>query len=389
MSVALSNLPAGRPRVRGTCALALLASVTGCLRGGEERALSDLEVGLAAGDAVTIAVDDGLAHVREVIAPDAGAPGRITLWGAAPAFSLSLAADVDQTWELAVHNAMPGAALAVLDPGAAAAVDVDELPGPRPTVRRWRVTLRGQAGAAEARLRVAPLDAGAPAPGETWRFAVMGDIQRALDRVDDVFARINQDPGIRFVASTGDLVQSGEIGEYELLERQLEVLDVPYFSTIGNHELFSDHARWRDRFGRFNLHFRFKGAVFSLIDSGSSSVDPLVYEWLDEWLEAARDEVHFFFTHFPAVDPVGVRAGSLRSAHEAHKLLHRLADGRVDVTFYGHIHSYYAFENAGIPAYISGGGGAIPERWDGVGRHFLTVDVAAGAVQTVGVVRVD
>jgi Icc protein len=369
------------------------AGLSGCMRRGEERALSDQEVGLAESDAVTVIVEDGLAHVREVVAGDADTPGRITLWGSAPAFALTLGSDVDRTWELTVQNCMPDAALTALSAGVppndGVAVDIAELPGPRPTVRRWQVTLRGQPGAAEARLRVAPPDADALAPGESWRFAVMGDIQRALPEVDDVFERINEVPGVRFVASTGDLVQSGEIGEYELLEKQLEVLDVPYFSTIGNHELFADHARWRVRFGRFNVHFRFKGAVFSLIDSGSSSVDPLVYEWLDEWLDEARDEVHFFFTHFPAVDPIGVRAGSFRSAHEAHKLLERLAEGRVDVTFYGHIHSYYAFENAGIPAYISGGGGAIPERWDGIGRHFLTVDVTAGSVQSVGVVRVD
>ncbi|NPC52723.1 metallophosphoesterase, partial [Corallococcus exiguus] len=51
---------------------------------------------------------------------------------------------------------------------------------------------------------------------------------------------------------------------------------------------------------------------------------------------------------------------------------------------------YYSFSNAGIPAYISGGGGAIPERFDGVGRHFLAVDVDPSAgVREVGLVRVD
>lgn len=376
-------------RADGTRAIALgaalgLALAAGCLRKGEERALSDLEVGVAAAEAVTVAVDDGLAHVRAV---EAGAANRITLWGSAPAFTLALSAETGAAWELTVQNCMPDAALTALD---GALVDITPLAGtPRPTVRRWQVTLRGAPGVAEARLRVAPPDADTLAPGESWRFAVMGDIQRALDRVDDIFARIDQDPGIRFVASTGDIVQSGENDEYALWERQLEALDVPYFSTIGNHELFASFERWRARFGRFNVHFRFKGAAFSLIDSGNASVDPLVQDWLDEWLEAADDDVHFFFTHYPLIDPIGVRAGSFRSSQEAHKLLDRLAEERVDVTFYGHIHSYYAFANAGIPAYISGGGGAIPERWDGVGRHFLTVDVTADGVRSVGLVRVD
>ncbi|RKG95450.1 metallophosphoesterase, partial [Corallococcus carmarthensis] len=38
----------------------------------------------------------------------------------------------------------------------------------------------------------------------------------------------------------------------------------------------------------------------------------------------------------------------------------------------------------------SGGGGAIPERFDGVGRHFLAVDVDPSVgVRDVGLVRVD
>ena len=84
-----------------------------------------------------------------------------------------------------------------------------------------------------------------------------------------------------------------------------------------------------------------------------------------------------------------MRNGSFASRNEAAKLLGRLARGRVDLTLYGHIHSYYDFENAGIPAYISGGGGAVPERFDRIGRHFLVVDADQRGVSKVEVVRVD
>ena len=369
-----------------------LAAAPGCLREGRERARADLEVGQVALAEVALAVDDGLAHVRALTPGSDAEPGAIDLWGSAPDFRLSLRAPAGSSWLLTLENAMPDAELHAL--GDADGLAIDALEGPRPTVRRWSLRLAedpGQPGAERAlRLRVAPPDADARASaGQPWRFAVMGDIQRALPEVDDIFALINEDPSVRFVASTGDLVDGGEHEEYELLEEQLALLEVPYFSTIGNHELFGPAERWSSRFGRFNLHFRFKGAAFSLIDSGNSSIDPMVYDWLGEWAEDARDDVHFFFTHFPAVDPVGVRAGSLRSSSEARKLLAVLAEGAFDVTFYGHIHSYYAFENAGIPAFISGGGGAIPERWDGIGRHFLTVDVGPEAVRAVSLVRVE
>jgi 3',5'-cyclic AMP phosphodiesterase CpdA len=218
----------------------------------------------------------------------------------------------------------------------------------------------------------------------------MGDIQTALPSVGDVFERIDREPDVRFVFSMGDLVEDGRLDEYELLLEKLALLDVPYFSTIGNHELRANLDRWHELFGRYNVHFEFKGAAFSIVDSGNASLDPLVYDWLDGWLEEAAGTVHVFGTHYPPIDPVGVRQGSFRSRKEAAKLLARLAGGGVDLTLYGHIHSYYAYENAGIPAYISGGGGALPEKLDGIGRHFLVVEVDPDVgLGPVGVVRVD
>jgi Icc-related predicted phosphoesterase len=127
-----------------------------------------------------------------------------------------------------------------------------------------------------------------------------------------------------------------------------------------------------------------------MLDSASAMLDPLVYEWLDGWLRDGRDQVHVVAMHVPPIDPVGVRNGSFASRNEAAKLLRRLADGAVDLTLYGHIHSYYSFDNAGIPAYVSGGGGAIPERFDDMGRHFLVVNVdPAAGIRGVDVVRVD
>ena len=94
--------------------------------------------------------------------------------------------------------------------------------------------------------------------------------------------------------------------------------------------------------------------------------------------------------HIPPIDPIGVRNGSWASRSEAAKLLGRLAEGRVDLTLYGHVHSYYEFDNAGIPAFISGGGGAIPERFDRIGRHFMVFEVdAQQGVLRKDVVKVD
>jgi 3',5'-cyclic-AMP phosphodiesterase len=116
---------------------------------------------------------------------------------------------------------------------------------------------------------------------------------------------------------------------------------------------------------------------FTLLDSAGAMIDPLVYDWLDEWLAAGGNETHVVAMHIPPRDPSGTRNGGFASRNEAAKLLNRFQSQGVDLTLYGHIHTYISFDNAGIPAFISGGGGAIPNRGDGIGRHFMVIEVDA------------
>ena len=349
--------------------------LAGCTRLADERALSDLEIGRGEAGGVTIEVVEGRAHLREL------APGAMTLWAQAPVLEITLevapGATRDRT--ITVDNALPDAELAV------SAGQVAALGGPRPTLRSWQVALP-ESGTVQ--LVLAPPDVGDLSP---WRFAAMADIQNALPDVHEVFARIEAEPGVRFVVFMGDLTERGKLREYTEAIEQIATLDLPFYATPGNHELYNDASRWRDRFGRFTQHFTYRGVTFTLVDTASGTIDPIVYAWLDEWLAEARDRIHIYGSHYPAIDPLGYREGAMSSRREAQKLLGKLAGGNVDLTLYGHIHTFEPFDNAGIPAYISGGGGAEPMRLDGIGRHFLVVDVdpAASEVTGVEVVRVD
>jgi len=218
----------------------------------------------------------------------------------------------------------------------------------------------------------------------------MGDIQTALGDVDEVFEVINGVENLEFVLSTGDIVEAAKDEEYELFDSQLETLTIPFYSTIGNHEIRRDPENWHRRYGRYSIYFVYRDVAFSFIDSANASVHPDATDRLLDALDANRDRLHVVGTHYPPFDPVGGRSAAFRNRNEASAFLARLADGRVDLTFYGHIHSYYAYTNAGIPAFISGGGGAYPEQWDGVGRHFLVVTLDGETEQSeVGLVRVD
>lgn len=360
-------------------AIAALLAVTGCIRPADERSTMDTRVGIASAGGVDFAVEAGQAQVLTA------EPGRLVVWAQAPV--LRVVADVggggDTDWEIVVNNCMPDAAITATgdgsDPLPASRTDAD-----RPTVCRFDVDL---AGAARAEIAIAPPDADIV---ERYQFVVMGDVQTGIVRVEDIWEMINADPELRFVVMTGDEVENGEPDDYEEWLDKLELLDLPLYATIGNHELNGDAELWHDLFGLFNVHFEFKGVSFSFLDSGNASLDPIVYDRLDGWLDDAADRIHLFGTHYPAFDPVGTRNASFRSRREANKLLARLAAGGVDVTFYGHIHSYYTLENAGIPAFISGGGGGIPERFDGIGRHYLKVDAdPERRTVEVAVIRVD
>jgi predicted phosphodiesterase len=353
-------------------ALSLIGAT--CLLPAEERVALDREVGRSDVDGVTVRVAGGLAAVRSFDGR------RLELWAQAP--RLRVTVDLPEGEERAVQidvlNCMLTATLRV-NGGPTAA------PSPSPgraASCRFETTLTGA-----NTLDVFP---SSEDPQRPFVFAVMSDVQSAVDRVQDIFERMNEDPELEFVVSTGDLVDTGKRSELERFQDELATLEIPFFSTVGNHEMGAPPSVWHELFGLFNVHFRFGGVAFSLVDSGNATIDPGMYERLDGWLDEDRDRHHIVLTHVPPLDPSGLRGGGFRSRKEAAKLLAKLAQGRVDALFLGHIHSYYAFSSAGVPTYISGGGGAIQEKLDGIERHYLRVRVdPERGIEDVAIVRID
>ena len=368
-------------KVLGALGLTAALLFTGCARPGEDRAVRDTRVGQAEAEALKVEVEGGLASVRTL------GSGALELWSQAPVLTVRVTAGAQARadWLFTVRNAMPGATLVAVDESGEA-LAVEPLPDAHPTVKAWRVALRP---GTTARLTVAPPDWDSRTP---FRFAALADVQEALSKVGDIYTRLNEDPSLRFIFFAGDLTEYGTREQLEEFQQRLESSSrIPLYATLGNHETFTDDARiYQQLVGRGSQHFTFQGVHFSLLDSGSSTVDPLVEAQLDGWLEEGRDAVHVVAMHIPPLDPIGVRGGGFAVRGEAAGLVGKMARAGVDLTLYGHIHSYYSFSNAGIPAYISGGGGAIPERFDGVGRHYLAVDVDPSVgVRDVALVRVD
>lgn len=360
---------------RGLALSAVFACASmACLRPTEERVRQDLQVGQAALPELEVEVEDGHAAVREL------EPRRVRLWASAPRFNVTLTwAAAPRELALEVQNCMPRAVAEVRQGRGTA------LPLGRSSSGVCQFTVTPLS--AELSLTIAPQ--GSDGVG-AFRFAVLSDVQEALPEVQDIYRVLNRQEGIDFVLGAGDLTERGSAPQLERFQRELEQLTIPYYTTLGNHELGQTPTLYHSYFGRGSQSFEYKGVRFTLLDSASATLDPIVYAWLESWLARGASQAHVVAMHIPPLDPVGVRNGAFASRNEAAKLLARLAAGKVDLTLYGHIHSYYHFENAGIRAHVSGGGGAIPERFDDLGRHFLVVEVEPASQRfDVSVVRVD
>lgn len=365
---------------RLTLAMAALAlSHASCMHVARSRAEDDRAVGHAHGAGLRVDVDDGLACVRELGA------GRIVMRAQAPELTARIVAEAPaERLEIAFKNLLPDASIEVVTASGLVATPLDSA---AQAGKERAVVLEG-VPAGEA--IVASVRARDGASRGRFRFAILADVQEALPRVGDIYERMAADKSIRFVVFSGDLTRRGSAEELSAFEAAEARLPVPLFATLGNHELGSDRVYFQEMFGRASTSFVFRGVRFSLVDSASASVDPEVYDLLDGWLARGRRGPHVVAMHIPPLDPAGSRNGGFASRVEAGKLLARLAGGEVDFTVYGHVHTYYAFENAGIPAVISGGGGSIPDRLDGIGRHYVAVDVDSDSgIEGTQIVEVD
>lgn len=356
----------------------ILFLLLNCARPSEDRDSLDNYAGKGDNGLSTVIISGGNGAIRSF------STNSITIWVTAPAitFELDIHSSQAGSWEINFWNDSP---LAVLS-GTDSSSSIITISSPTRTIQtrsKYNITL----AAGKNSFQLAPADSETV---ETFRFAMFADVQRAIDNVGDIFSRINEETSVRFVLFSGDLTSSGSNEELVEFQKKMEVLNIPLYATPGNHEFGGETETWHNLFGRHNSFFKFKSVYFSLVNSMGATIDPMVYAWLDNWLAAGKNSSHYFFTHFPPLDPVGFRSGSFRSQKEAAKLLTKLGQGNLNAAFYGHIHSFYSYSNAGIPSYIVGGGGAIDEKLDGLKRHFAVVETNPATQNfNVALVRVD
>jgi hypothetical protein len=114
-----------------------------------------------------------------------------------------------------------------------------------------------------ARLDAAP-------PGDTARFAVLGDSQQTFDDAADAVRHLNGRSDVDFVVQAGDFVHVAILPEFRAMNDVFARLRVPYFVVPGIHDLLGKGPEiFEAMFGPRQLSFTFRRTRFALFDSNS------------------------------------------------------------------------------------------------------------------------
>ena len=351
----------------------LTLNLLSCLEVAEERATLEERVGQTTQAGLALQVEQGASAIRAV--SRVGGEVSVDLWAQQPAQRLFIrrspgaeGAEV-RSLLLSWHNLMNGVEVKVEGPSGAL-VEAERL-----TVEGAPVTLvsvRVPFTSDELTLSLTPPE---PPQGSAWRVGVFADVQERLDGLSDLLQPLGEEP-VRFCLISGDLTAQGEVYALKEFQAGLERhLPFPCYATLGNHELGTPGPPFHALFGRGSGSFTYGGARVTLLDDASATLAPRTRKRLEGWLAEGREQLHLIVTHLPILDVDGTRSGAFASRLEAMELLATLAEGGVDLLLYGHVHTFKSFVQAGIPALISGGGGSIPMRFDGVGRHYVVLEL--------------
>ncbi|MEO0082272.1 MAG: metallophosphoesterase [candidate division WOR-3 bacterium] len=202
-----------------------------------------------------------------------------------------------------------------------------------------------------------------PEPVEVSRdsfcFAVFGDPQVGSDG-KHLLGRFREDIGpkhISFFCVLGDLTNDATEQEVTTIRAALDSVGVPYYATIGNHDLYQKEGwqRFRDNFGpscySVTIADRLK-LIF--LDTAEGTVGERQFAWLEQELSKSRSCRKVVCTHFPCYDGITPTMWRMASTAERLRLESMLSEYRVHAIVSGHIHGWRHTEIAGVHHFIAG-----------------------------------
>ena len=195
---------------------------------------------------------------------------------------------------------------------------------------------------------------------ETFRFALFTDLhiqminpQPAID-LQNAVNDVNALQGIDFVIVSGDVTESGDWASLQKAKSILDGLSIPYYITVGNHELkwsesgATDFVKvfGADKFSFMHKGFRFIGfATGPVIKMGDGHVSPQDIDWVSEELSKNGKNIPVIaVTHYPLL------GGDVDNWYDMTDVLRNY---NVQAVLGGHYHRNVIFSYDGIPGIIN------------------------------------
>ncbi|MDP4126667.1 MAG: metallophosphoesterase [Bacillota bacterium] len=225
---------------------------------------------------------------------------------------------------------------------------------------------------------------------ENPEVVMLGDNRNGYGTFSNIIDQVNAIKPA-FVVDNGDLVYGGEPNRYRLFYETVSKLQVPLYTTLGNHDIRENGLPiYTELFGPAYYSFDYLQNHFIFLDSSrgwaeKTAIPPEQYRWLEADLQKAQGKRIFVVSHIPSTDPranvtpntypespkTGVLqklmnklSGTSAIDHaftdkaEAKKFEDLMTKYKVDTVFLSHIHSFFSFIRGNVRYVITGGAGA-------------------------------
>ncbi len=187
-----------------------------------------------------------------------------------------------------------------------------------------------------------------PAPGpvavnpDSFRFAVFGDPQIQHDYQTSLgrFKQEVTDRDIDFFCVLGDLTQDATADEVDSVKLQLDRVGIPYYATIGNHDLYQADGweRFKEKYGPSCFSVVIADRLkLVFLDTADGTLGPTQFDWFESEL-ADSAYIKIVCTHFPVYDGEKPIMWRLASDAERAKVQSLLEKYGAHYWCAGHIH---------------------------------------------------
>ncbi|MHB1405249.1 MAG: metallophosphoesterase family protein [Desulfitobacteriaceae bacterium] len=224
-------------------------------------------------------------------------------------------------------------------------------------------------------------------------FVILGDNRNGYKTFGQIIDQINSFRPA-FVIDNGDLVFGGEPNRYRLFYETVAKLQVPLYTTLGNHDI-RENGRpiYTELFGPPYYSFDHLGTHFVFLDSSRGwtekrAIPEEQYQWLESDLQKAQGKRILVITHIPSSDPRanlqfntypekpqteknGLIEQQFQKLSGTNNLDHAFPDKEeakrfeglmtkygVDTVYLSHIHAFFNYTKDKVNYIISGGAGA-------------------------------